>query len=119
MHTFLSETQDSFVALRLSGKLDKSDYEAIVPLLEKHITAHGKISLCWEMHDFEGWTPGGLWADTKFDIHHANDFTRIAIVGEKKWHEWMASFMKPFTSAEVKYFESDERERAIAWARER
>lgn len=118
MHKILSETRGAFVALQLTGKLDETDYREIVPLLETRIAEHGKIALYWEMKSFEGWTPGGLWADTKFDIHHANDFARIAIVGEKKWHEWMASLMKPFTGAEVRYFDLDERQQALDWSRQ-
>ncbi|RYD91602.1 MAG: STAS/SEC14 domain-containing protein, partial [Sphingobacteriales bacterium] len=47
----------------------------------------------------------------------AGDFRRIAIVGEKKWHEWMATAMKPFTSAEVRYYDHSERAAALAWSR--
>lgn len=118
MHETLPETHDAFVALRLRGKLDEEDYRTIVPLLKDRIARHGKIALFWEMQDFGGWTPGGLWADTKFDVAHANDFTRIALVGEKKWHEWMTMVMKPFTSAEVRYFDESERQAALKWAQQ-
>lgn len=56
-----------------------------------------------------------MWADGKFDIKHPGDFSKIAVVGEKKWHAWMADFMKPFTSAEVRYFEVSERSSAFEW----
>ncbi|MEO8427890.1 MAG: STAS/SEC14 domain-containing protein, partial [Verrucomicrobiota bacterium] len=29
----------------------------------------------------------------------------LAVVGEKKWQEGMATFCKPFTKATVKYFD--------------
>lgn len=117
MHTLLPESKEGFVALRLSEKLDKDDFAEIIPILEKQIDAHQKIALYWEMASFEGWTTEAFFADTGFDIEHHNDFTRIAMVGEKKWHKWMTKLMKPFTSAEVKYFEIQEREEALDWAR--
>lgn len=116
MHTLLPETDGTFVAIRISDKLDQADYQSIVPILEERIAEHGKISLYWEMEQFEGWTAGGLWADTKFGVKHANDFRRIAVVGDKKWHEWSTKVMKPFTSAEVRYFNPDQRQQALAWA---
>ena len=119
MIEILPETKIEFVALRLSGKLDDEDYTIIVPLLEKQIEAHGSITLFWEMVDFEGWTIPALWADTKFDVKHATDIDRIAMVGEKKWHELMTQMVKPFTSAEVRYFESDERAPALRWVQEK
>lgn len=117
MYQLLPESQRGFVALQLSGKLDASDYEGIIPILESRIREHGKLRLYWEMRDFEGWTLGGLWADGGFDRRHANDFTHIALVGEKRWQEWMTKLMKPFTSAEVKYFDLGEREQALSWTK--
>src|SRR5262249_17942448 len=116
MYTLLPESQDALVALQVSGHLGEGDYREIIPLLETAIAENGKISLFWEMHDFEGWTASGLWADAKFDVKHTHDFVRVAFVGEKKWHQWMASFVRPFVSAEVRYFTHDEREKALAWA---
>ena len=46
------------------------------------------------------------------------DFEKIAMVGEKKWQEWMTEIMKPFTSAEIKYFSTEERDDARKWIEE-
>ena len=51
------------------------------------------------MSSFHGWTTEALLSDAGFDIEHHNDFTRIAMVGEKKWHAWNDELMKPFTTA--------------------
>jgi hypothetical protein len=40
------------------------------------------------------------------------------MVGEKKWQRWMAKFSKPFTAAEVCYFDKTDRDYAIAWLEE-
>jgi hypothetical protein len=115
MIKILPETKDNFVALRLSGKLDDEDYTIIVPLLEKQIEAHGSITLFWEMVDFDGWTVPALWADTKFDLKHASDLDKVAMVGDKKWQELLKKLMRPFTSARLRFFESAERESALQW----
>ena len=116
MHEILPETKEGFVALRLSEKLDGDDFDLIIPILEEQIAANGKIALFWEMSSFHGWTTEALLSDAGFDIEHHNDFTRIAMVGEKKWHAWMTKLMKPFTTAEVQYFEIQERIAALKWA---
>jgi hypothetical protein len=59
-----------------------------------------------------------LWQDIKWDLKHFNHVERLAIVGEKAWHKWMASFCKPFTTAEVRYFTLDELDAARAWINE-
>ena len=53
----------------------------------------------------------------KFGIQHYADFARIAMVGDRKWEEWMAKLCRPFTKATVKYFAASEVEAAWAWLR--
>jgi hypothetical protein len=87
MFEFLPQTERDLVALRLSGTLNRDDYEAMLPEITKRLQAEGSLRLYWEMDDFHGWTAGGIWEDGSFDARHASDFTRIAMVGQKKWQE--------------------------------
>ncbi len=107
--------KEDLVAVSISGHLEKHDYDQILPLMEKKIQQFGKINLYWEMIAFEGWHLDSLWKDLKFDVKHVNDFRKVAIVGDKKWEEWIATMIKPFTSAEVKYFKVLQRDEAILW----
>ncbi|HZZ72270.1 MAG TPA: STAS/SEC14 domain-containing protein [Pirellulales bacterium] len=109
---------DELLEVRLSGKLTKEAYAQLVPAVETQIKAHGKLHILLVLHDFHGWTAGALWEDFKFDIHHWSDIARLAIVGEKKWEQGMATFCKPFTKATVKYFDQSQLEAARAWVRE-
>ncbi len=115
MHEFISNPAPGIVHLRVSGRLDESDYAKIVPALEARIASFGKINLLWEMINFQGWTAKGLWADTQFDIRHATDFIRVALVGEKQWQKLMTKAMTPFTSANIRYYETGERDAALKW----
>lgn len=103
------------LVVKASNKLSQEDYEHFVPEVERLIEAQGKIRLLFEMHDFHGWEAGALWADIKFDLKHFADIERLAMVGEKKWEEWMAMFCKPFTSAEIRYFDQSEADEARSW----
>ena len=99
----------------LSGKLVKEDYEVFVPEVERLVKPHGKIRMLVVMHDFHGWTAGALWEDTKFAAHHFSDIDRLAVVGETRWQQGMATFCKPFTAATVKYFDHTALNEARAW----
>ena len=79
MYTLLPYSNGGFVAILLTGKLEVSDSDGIVPIFEERIARHGKISLFREMRDFDGRTLGGFCADTKFDVKRANDFTRTSL----------------------------------------
>jgi hypothetical protein len=110
-------THDGYVEVHAAGKLDRSDYETLVPEIEQLIREEGKLRVVFVMEDFHGWTAGGLWEDVKFDVRHFNDVDRLAIVGDQKWHERMASLCRLFTTAEVKYFDRTQIEDARQWAR--
>ena len=101
--------------VRVSGKLDKQDYEQFVPEVEGLVERHGKIRVLLETHDFHGWEAGALWEDIKFNVKHFNDIERLAVVGEKKWEKGMTTFCKPFTTAKVRFFEHDQADEALAW----
>ncbi len=116
MHEILSQTQGDFVAIKLTDKLTELDFQIIVPLLQAEIEEYHKIALFVEMKDFHGWTAGALWADTKFDLKHYNDFSRIAMVGDQKWEKWMATLAKPFTTAAVRFYDIAQRDVALRWS---
>ena len=105
----------NLIAIRLTGTLGKKDYEQLIPVLEAKIKQFGKIDLYWEMEALEGWELSGLWEDLKFDITHINSFRKVAIVGDRKWEEWIARMIKPFTTAEIRYFDVRQKDEAMHW----
>ncbi len=106
------------VHMTIRGKLEKSDYDRFVPELDREIDAHGKIGLLIELADFHGWTAGAVWEDTKFGVRHFKDFDRMAVVGDQQWEETMTKFVKPFTRADVRYFDSKDRAEASSWVQD-
>jgi hypothetical protein len=114
---FATELDGRILNVTISGKLTKEDYEHFTPETERLVRQHGKIAILFQMHDFHGWTAAALWEDTKFAMHHFHDIARLAVVGEKSWQKGMATFCKPFTKAEVRYFESSDVEKAKVWLR--
>lgn len=112
----LKELDDGrLLEVHLTGKLVEKDYETFLPAVERLVQQHGKINMLVDMHDFHGWTAGAFWADTKFALHHFHDIGRLAVVGEAKWEKGMATFCKPFTTAEVCYFDRAKVDEARSW----
>jgi hypothetical protein len=104
--------------LVVSGKLVEEDYNKLVERTEELVANHGSINMIIELKDFHGWTAGAAWEDLKFGIEHFNHIDRMAIVGESVWEEGMAMFIKPFTTAEVKYFDHKHSDDAYNWIHE-
>lgn len=103
------------LVVRASGKLSKEDYELFIPEVERLIKQEGKIRLLFDMQNFHGWEAGALWEDIKFDLKHFSDIERLAMIGDKKWEEWMAMFCIPFTTAEIRYFDHEQMAEAERW----
>ena len=99
----------------LSGTLHDNDYKKLVPMIDAAIERHGPARLLVRLHDFQGWDAQAAIDDIKFGASHYNTIERIALVGEKDWHELLAMLAKPFTKAEVRYFNSDEIDHAWDW----
>jgi hypothetical protein len=109
------ESGGKLLAVHVSGKLAKEDYEHFVPEFERLVGLHGKLRVLFDMTGFHGWTAGALWEDTKFAMHHFSDIDRLAAIGEKKWQEGMATFCKPFTKATIRYFDHADAAEARKW----
>ncbi len=116
MSVMLKELEGGKVLeVNANGILSKNDYRNLRPAVERLIHDHGKINVLFTMDQFHGWSPGGLWEDLKFDARHAGDIERLALVGDKKWEKWMARFCRPFTRAEIRYFDRQQADEAHQW----
>ena len=99
------ESGGRILVVHVSGKLVKEDYAHFVPEFERLLREHGKLRLLFDMTGFHGWEAGAAWEDFKFGVAHFADIERLAMVGEKKWQQGMATFCKPFTKATIRYFD--------------
>ena len=111
----LPSPNPQLLGFKLSGKLHDEDYKKFVPEIDAAIAKQGKIRMLAQFHDFHGWDLHAMWDDTKFATTHCTKIDRIALVGEKKWEQWMAKVCKPFTMAHLKYFDVAQIGEAWTW----
>lgn len=118
MLQLLEESRGDLVAFRISGNVDKNDYNVMLPVLEEKIKQHGKIRVYAEVQDVEAYSLRALYDEVKFDVTHAANFSRAAIVGDSDWIDWLTVMAQPFTTANIKYFDFSQREAAWEWIHE-
>ncbi|SLN73897.1 STAS/SEC14 domain-containing protein [Oceanibacterium hippocampi] len=118
MFEILAESTPDILAIRISGKLDKSDYDRLHPWLDQRLHEQPRPAMLIVMEDFRGWDSlGAVVEDIKLDMAHHDDLRRIAMVGDQAWQKWMAMIAVPFVSAEIRYFDANEIDLARIWLR--
>jgi hypothetical protein len=114
----ITGAEGPLVEVRVAGKVTHADYQKILPEFEAIVAEHGTISCLMEMGKIESIEPRAVWDDAQFDIRHARQFGRVAVVTGTRWHEWMTRLWGVFIpSATVRCFAPGERAEALAWAR--
>ena len=105
--------------MKVSGKLLHRDYQQFVPMLEKLIEEHGSVRCLIGMTDFHGIELRALWDEIKFDVRHARQIERCAVVGDRAWEAWMTRLSRPiFARAEIRFYDIAERDKAWGWIQE-
>lgn len=111
----ITEKNGGVLEVRASGKLQHADYPPLAATVERQLKQHDKVNVLWEMVDFHGWEPAAFWDDVKFDLQHFADVRRFAMVGDAKWEKNLTDLSRPFTTAEVRYFDSSRLDDARRW----
>ncbi len=115
MLQILEFTQGNVIATRATDKVTGEDYEKVKPMIHAITEKGQKIRWYFELQNEKGWNAEAILEDLKVDVKHASDYEKIAVVGEKKWQEMITKAFKPFTGAEVKFFEMAEKDKARSW----
>lgn len=118
MLQILEFTENNIIATKAEDNLAETDIQKIHPLIHNIINRGEDVRWYFEMENFSGWKFNAFWEDLKMDLSHADDYEKIAMVGDKKWQDWVTQFMKPFTNAEIKYFDIEKKEEARNWIKQ-
>jgi hypothetical protein len=111
----LPENLDDLIAVRVSGTLTSADVAAFEHLLEPVMHRNDSVRLYFEMVDFRGWEPAGFVKHGLFDLTHGRQYSNVAMVGEKKWQDWITTLVDPVKKGKVRYFDLSQREEALRW----
>lgn len=106
------------VEVSINGKLTEIDCERFAKVIDNGVEKYGQVRVLFDCVGFDGWTLSGLLEDTKFGIKHYHAIFRLAVIGDKAWEKAFATLVKPFTKAEVQYFDISEIDLARSWLKE-
>jgi hypothetical protein len=110
--------KELYLSLKAIGKLTHADYEVITPMIDSALEGirTPRIKAFLDMSELDGWEPRAAWDDFKLGMKRGHQFTKIAILGNKGWHELSAKVGAWLVSGEVRYFE--DADAALDWLNE-
>lgn len=111
----IERRSDGLLHMQIDGQLTTEEYAAFVPQFER-LAGPSSPMLIELGPGFTGWTLPALWRDLEFDATHGDQLGRVAVVGDKKWEKWAVEASAPLFPCEMRFFESDRRDEADAWA---
>jgi hypothetical protein len=98
------------------GKVTEDDYrDVLLPAVNAAVERHDVRLLYILGEDFESYSPGAVWADTKLWAQHAKAWKRIAIVSDADWLEHSVKAFGWLIPGEIKVFDTDEVHDAKEW----
>ena len=103
------------LAIKAKGKIDKSDYDKLQPIIQKLIQTPGNIRLLLDMTEFQKEDLDALKDDLTLGQNLSDKVEKIAIVGDKKWEKWTTKLMDSFFAKEAEYFQSADIDKAWTW----
>lgn len=120
MIELMHDLPDRVLGLKASGEVTADDYQRVlVPALEEKLSKSDRVRLLYVLgDDFDKYTGGAAWEDTKVGMKHLTAFDRVAVVTDVDWIESMVKALGFAIPAEVKVFDNDELQKARNWISE-
>ncbi|MGH2959599.1 MAG: STAS/SEC14 domain-containing protein [Solirubrobacterales bacterium] len=109
---------DGTIGFRTIGKVEADDYRNFLnPALDSVLENHDQVNFVYVVSpDFDGYSLGALWQDTKEITRGFSVWNRVAFVSDVEWMNHVVPTAAHLISGEVKVFSLSDEAAAIAWA---
>ena len=111
---------DNVVGVEAVGEVRAGDYDDVLdPAVRKATDSHDKIRFLYVLGDeFDGYSGGAMWEDTKLGLTHWTSFERIALVTDNDTYEDAVKAFGWLLPGQVRTYDLDDRDEATDWVTE-
>lgn len=104
----------------INGVLCKNDLSKFEHTFAAMMDTSGeRLNAIFYLDQFEGWKADDDWEDITFFQQHANDFAKMAFVGDPKWEAQALMFVGAgIRRTETRYFSAEQESDAWTWLME-
>jgi hypothetical protein len=113
----LEDLPANVLGVEAIGKVTDADYERVlIPAVRARRDAHEKLRFLYLLgEEFDGWSMGALWEDTKLGLKSARDWEKIAIVSDSDAVHHAVKAFGWMIPGEVRVFDADKLDGAKEW----
>ena len=104
------------IGLEAVEKVTDDDYrDVLIPAVSEALQ-RSDVRLMYVLgEDFDSYSPGAVWADTKLWAGHIKGWKKVAIVSDADWLENSVKAFQWLIPGDVKVFETDDVDDAKEW----
>ena len=118
MLEILPQTRDNILAVRVRKTLTIPDFDQYRNLVRNLMFKHQETHIYFEMVDVDWLNPVAAIENGLFDVIHGLVYGRVAMVGEKKWQEWVAKLVSTVKKHGIRYYDLADKEQAMRYVLE-
>jgi hypothetical protein len=109
---------DQVIGLRIRCKIETSDFDEVVGILDEKFKRHEKLRIYTEIESIGGMSLEAFFKDIQYSLRNFRRFDKEAVVSDKGWLKAFVSVAdKLFPSIEARHFSFEEKEQALEWIR--
>jgi len=110
---------EGILEIKPLSRLRSDDFQALTTAVDEYIVEHGALTgIIIAADPFPGWEDfGALVSHLKFVRSAQQDVSRVAVVTDNSVLTIIPKVVDHFISAEVRHFDSSQRDEAVGWLR--
>jgi hypothetical protein len=116
MLRILNDMPPGTVGVEAVGKVTEDDYRDVLAPAVADALQRQDLRLLYVLgREFDSYSPGAAWEDTKLWAKNLKGWERVAIVSDADWLENAVKAFSWLMPGEMKVFETDEMREAKGW----
>lgn len=114
----LNQSSENILGYKVIGKITKEDYAIVKSDLEDLLQQENSICLLLDLQEFKGEELTARGTKLSFRGEFQKKMVKMAVVGDKKWHEWYLTLDDRLNlTRQIEFFSAGEQEAAWEWLR--
>lgn len=110
------DAENALLVASAAGEVTEADYtQRLIPAIEA-ASANGPLRMLYAFGpEFESFSPGAMWQDTRVGLLHMSDIARVAVVTDEHWLSAMVHAFSWAIPVPVRVFGNDAMGAANSW----